>query len=115
MAVTTPAQAAMLVLMKMVEMAMASGIVPSASCEPPLKPNQPSQRMNVPSVASGSDEPGNGCTLPPTYLPMRGPSTRAPASAAQPPVECTSVEPAKSEKPRASSQPAPHSQEAWIG
>src|SRR5690606_29971188 len=82
---------------------------PMASCEAPLKPNQPSQRMNVPSVASGMDEPGSGWTAPSgPYLPLRAPSTSAPASAAQPPTEWTMVEPAKSEKPMASSQPWPH-------
>lgn len=39
----------------------------------------------------------------------------APISAAQPPVECTMVEPAKSEKPISLSQPPPHCQEPWIG
>ena len=42
------------------------------------------------------------------YLPQRGPTTSAPASAAQPPVECTIVEPAKSVKPICPSQPPPH-------
>jgi hypothetical protein len=43
----------MLVLAKMRDTSVTSPIVPMASCEPPLKPNQPSHRMNVPSVASG--------------------------------------------------------------
>ncbi len=87
-----------------------------ASCEPPLKPNQPSQRMNMPSVASARFEPGKGLTRPPgPYLPVRAPSTIAPASAAQPPTECTIVEPAKSRKPAASRKPPPHFQLAWIG
>ena len=39
----------------------------------------------------------------------------APARAAQPPTECTMVEPAKSEKPASDSQPPPHCQEPEIG
>ena len=40
----------------------------------------------------------------------------APARAAQPPTECTTVEPAKSRKPYwLSRKPPPHFQEAWIG
>ena len=41
--------------------------------------------------------------------------TMAPVSAAQPPTECTTVEPAKSEKPISESQPPPQIQEPWIG
>ena len=44
------------------------------------------------------------------YLPMRGPSSRMPANAAQPPTECTTVEPAKSNMPSAASQPPPQIQ-----
>ena len=44
--------------------------------------------------------PGMALTLPSLpYLPMRGPSTRTPARAAQAPAEWTTVEPAKSQKP----------------
>src|SRR5688572_30003437 len=100
----------------MVAIAAASAPVPIASCEPPLKPNQPSQRIKVPTVASGRDEPSIGCTVPPgPYLPLRGPSSSAPASAAQPPTEWTRVEPAKSAKPRSLSQPPPHCQAPVIG
>jgi hypothetical protein len=54
----------------------------------------------MPSVASARFEPGIGLTLPSlVYLPIRGPRMIAPASAAQPPTECTTVEPAKSRKP----------------
>jgi hypothetical protein len=49
--------------------------------------------------------PMMGRTVPPTYLPRRGPTMIAPTSAAQPPTECTSVEPAKSWKPMSLSQP----------
>ena len=110
-----PAAAAILVLANMRDTSEISPTVPMASCEPPLKPNQPSHRMNVPSVASARFEPGNGFTLPSLYLPRRGPSTMAPARAAQPPTECTTVEPAKSEKPASDNQPPPHCQEPEIG
>src|SRR6056297_290624 len=106
----------MLVLAKIRLTSDTSPTVPMASCEPPLKPNHPSHRMNVPSVASARFEPGMGLTLPSLpYLPRRGPRTIAPASAAQPPTECTTVEPAKSEKPASASQPPPHCQEPEIG
>ena len=39
----------------------------------------------------------------------------APVRAAQPPTECTMVEPAKSRKPSSLSQPPPQLQEPWIG
>src|SRR6056297_296279 len=115
-AVTTPPAAARLVFMKILATEEASSIVPMASCEPPLKPNQPSQRMKVPSVASGIEEPGSALTLPSSeYLPLRAPMIRAPVRAAQPPTEWTRVEPAKSEKPISASQPPPHCQAPVIG
>ena len=86
-AIITPATAAILVLTKTLAMESASEIVPMASCDAPLKPNQPSQRMKTPSVASGIFDPGIGTTLPSTYLPLRAPSISAPIRAAQPPVE----------------------------
>jgi hypothetical protein len=113
--VRAPAAAAMFVLAKMRDTSETSPTVPIASCEPPLKPNQPSHRMNVPSVASARFEPGIGLTLPSLYLPRRGPSTITPARAAQPPTECTTVEPAKSEKPASDNQPPPHCQEPEMG
>src|SRR6056297_62976 len=105
----------MLVLAKIRDTSAMSAADPMASCEPPLKPNQPSHRMNVPSVARARLEPGIGLTRPSLYLPRRGPSTMAPASAAKPPAACTSVEPAKSEKPASDNQPPPHCQDASIG
>ena len=115
-ATTTPAAAARLVLAKMRDTSVTSLIVPMASCEAPLKPNQPSQRMKVPSVASGMDEPGIGVISPlAPYLPLRAPRIRAPESAAQPPTEWTRVEPAKSEKPMTDSQPPPHCHDPVIG
>src|SRR6056297_4251738 len=115
-AATAPDAAAMLVLAKMRLTSVMSPTVPAASCDPPLKPNQPSHRMNVPSVARARFDPGMGFTLPSLpYLPRRGPSTMAPARAAQPPTECTTVEPAKSEKPASANQPPPHCHDPEIG
>ena len=106
----------MLVLAKMRLTSVMSPTVPAASCEPPLKPNQPSHRMNVPSVASARLDPGIGTTRPSAaYLPRRGPSAMAPARAAKPPAACTSVEPAKSLKPSSARNPPPHCQDASIG
>ncbi len=91
-AATTPAAAARQVVTRVKEVAAGS----AESTEPPLKPNQPSQSRKTPIVASGMLLPGIGLRRPCTYLPSRGPSRRAPASAPHPPTECTSVEPAKS-------------------
>ena len=68
-----------------------------ANVDAALNPNQPNSRMNVPSMAIGMWWPGNARGVPSlANLPMRGPSTRAPASAATPPTMCTTPEPAKS-------------------
>ena len=40
----------------MVETAIASSAVPIASCEPPLNPNQPSHKINIPIVTNGIDD-----------------------------------------------------------
>ena len=73
---------------------------PPASVEPGLKPNQPKARMNVPASAIGMSWPGIGTDSPSlVYLPMRGPITIAPASAATPPTMWTTDEPAKSTWP----------------
>src|SRR6056297_2542518 len=115
-AATAPPAAAVLVLAKMRLTSATSPTLPMASCEPPLNPNQPSHRMNVPRVASARLEPGIGLTLPSLlYLPRRGPSTMAPARAAQPPTACQTLEPAKSENPASDSQPPPHCHDPEIG
>ena len=115
-ATIAPPAAAAFVLAKIREISATSPIDPIASCEPPLKPNQPIHRMNVPNVANGRFDPSIGTTLPSfAYLPMRGPRINAPINAAHPPTECTTVEPAKSRKPIASRKPPPHFQLAWIG
>jgi len=59
---------------------------PPASVLPGLKPNQPNARMKHPSTPIGMLWPGIGLAEPSLlYLPMRGPSTIAPASAVTPP------------------------------
>ena len=84
--------------------------------EPGLKPNQPSHRTKSPMTASDMLCPGMARGLPSLpYFPMRGPKIIAPASAAQPPTECTTVSPAKSIKPRSASQPPPHTQCPMMG
>ncbi len=66
----------------------------------PLKPNQPKIRMIVPRMAIGRLWPGMATGVPSFLnLPMRGPSTMAPASAAKPPTACTTDDPAKSTAP----------------
>ena len=64
-----------------------------------LKPYQPNHRIRPPTTAIV-----RSCGImgpPPSRLnlrPSRGPRTIAPAIATQPPIECTTVEPAKSWK-----------------
>ena len=87
-ATIAPPAAAAFVLAKIREISATSPIEPIANCEPPLKPNQPIHRINVPNVASGRFEPCIGITRPSfAYLPIRGPRISAPISAAQPPTE----------------------------
>ena len=92
MAPMTPAAAASDVVTKTRDTSAGSAL----STDPPLNPYQPSHSRNTPIVASGMLCPATGRILPSTYLPRRGPSTITPASAAQPPTECTRVDPAKS-------------------
>ena len=81
-----------------------------------MKPNQPSQSTNSPMTAKDILWPGMACALPSlSYLPMRGPSSIAPASAAQPPTEWTAASPAKSMKPICASQPPPQIQCPTMG
>ena len=97
---------------------------------PALKPNQPNHNRNTPSAANGILWPGMFFTsflyatrdpVPEflifvlTYLPIRGPRTNAPASPAHPPTECTTVDPAKSIKPRSLSQPPPQIHRPTMG
>ena len=115
-AAMTPAAPARLVLTSTWLIASTSAALPMASWEPPLKPNQPNQRMKTPRVTTGMLDGGVLVTVPSfRNLLYRGPTISAPASAAQPPVPCTMVDPAKSWKPIASSQPPPHVQAPTIG
>ncbi len=115
-AATTPPAAPRFVLISRLPMAVASAAPPRASWEPPLNPNQPIQRMKTPRVTIGTLDGGVALTLPSERnLPRRAPTMMIPASAAQPPVEWTIVEPAKSWKPRSKSQPSPQVQAPTIG
>ncbi len=84
-AATSPPAAAMLVLTKTIDTAFASSILLILSSEPPLNPNHPSQRMNVPRVARGRFAPGMALTLPFSYFPFLAPRRRTPAIAAEAP------------------------------
>jgi hypothetical protein len=65
-----------------------------ASVEPPLNPNQPNHRTSVPNIAIGRFDGLMGTGVPSAAnRPSRGPTTMAAASAAQPPTECTTVDP----------------------
>ena len=77
--------------------AMAGTAASAASSEPGLNPNQPMRRMKQPMMAKGMLWPGMAFTEPSLLnLPMRGPTTLAPTSAAVPPTMWTTPEPAKS-------------------
>ena len=95
---TTAPAASVLAAAAMAVLSATTITTPSAaSSEPALNPNQPSHRMNTPRIVIGMEWPGIGRGMRPgPYLPRRGPRNMAPMSAAQPPVECTTVEPAKS-------------------
>ena len=108
-AATAPAAAAALVFKNTIATALALLISPSFNTEPPLKPNQPIHKINVPKVAKGMFAPGIALTLPSLlYLPLRAPSNNTPANAAAAPAICTMPEPAKSEKPNWSSRLMPN-------
>ena len=108
-AAITPAAAARFVFTITTDIATASTALPSANCEPALNPNHPNHSMNTPSVTDVTFDGDVGFTEPSRRnLPRRGPTMMMPARAAQPPVLCTMVEPAKSMKPMSLSQPPPH-------
>src|SRR5688572_10174590 len=103
----------MLVVLKMWAISLPS---PTAIVLPGLKPNQPSHRMKHPVNSDVMLWPGIGFTRPSfAYLPRRGPRMATPVSAAQPPTEWTTVEPAKSHMPAEASQPPPQIQWPVIG
>src|SRR5262245_39011516 len=120
MAKIAPDADASIVLTAMTEMRRS----PPASVLAGLQPNHPKHRMKEPRTPIGMLWPGIGFTEPSLlYLPMRGPSTIAPARAVTPPTMCTTDEPAKSTwpwprpkfLPSWDSQPPPHTQLAKIG
>ena len=71
---------------------------------PPLNPIQPTQMMNTPSAASGSEWLRKGAPDP-SNRPVRGPMIITAARLTQPAMEWTTVPPAKSTNPSAASQP----------
>ena len=84
--------------------------------EPGLKPIQPNVSTSVPITTYPRLCPGNARGVPSLrYFPILGPRIIARASAAQPPVACTTPDPAKStapcprssDVPRWASQPPP--------
>ena len=115
-ATITPAAAARFVLTMTMLMATASLTLARPSCDPPLNPIHPNQRMNTPRVTSRILEGGVARTVPSARnLPSRGPTTSMPARAAHPPVLWTMVEPAKSEKPSWLNHPPPQVQAPTTG
>ena len=111
-----PAAPARFVLTSTLLIATTSATLPRASCEPPLNPNQPNHRMKTPRVTVGTLDGGVGRTVPSfRNLPRRAPTTSRPASAAQPPVPCTIVDPAKSLNSSWFSQPPPQVHAPTIG
>ena len=115
-AAINPPAAAALVFTKISATALASPISETFSSDPPLKPNQPIHKINIPIAAKGKLDPGIAFTLPSdVYFPLRAPSSMTPAIAAVAPQRCTTPEPAKSWKPAASRNPPPHFHIPCIG
>src|SRR5258708_4398508 len=120
-AVADPAHAARLVLTAMTE--IRRSVAPSV--DPGLKPIQPKSRMNVPVTTKTMLWAGNACAGLPSfaYWPIRGPSMTARAMAQNPPIACTTVDPAKSTypcprcsvEPSCDIQPPPHTQQPKPG
>src|SRR4051812_28206323 len=107
MAATAPNAAAMAVLATTIPMPESV----ADSVDAPLKPNQPNSRIIAPRIAIGMWWPGSARGLPSlSNFPMRGPSTMMPASAATPPIACTTPEPAKSTYPKPRSRLFP----SWL-
>ncbi len=89
---------------------------PTPKVDPGLKPNHPNQRINTPSDAKGIECPAMTFVDPSgLYFPALGLNIIVPIKAALPPTRCTTVEPAKSAKPKFASQPPPHIQCPTIG
>ena len=91
-ATTPPAAAAKQVVTRVNEVNDGS----ADKTDPPLKPNQPNQRIKTPAVANGILCPGMACICPFLNFPILDPNKQTATKAAHPPTECTKVEPAKS-------------------
>src|SRR5690606_11182968 len=98
-----PQAPARLVLMITLPTAMVSS-PPQANWEPPLKPNQPIQRISTPRAPKAILCPGITWGFPSTYFPIRGPTKKAATRAAVPPTAWTTEDPAKSTKPASLNQ-----------
>src|SRR5271156_5074174 len=92
--------------------------------EPGLNPIHPTSKINVPPPTNKMFDAGNARGFPSApYFPSRGPKIMASAIAQNPPIECTTDEPAKSTypcpqcmlRPSGESQPPPHAQQPEIG
>ena len=85
-AAITPPAAAAFVFTKTIATASALSLLAIARTDPPLNPNQPSHRINVPNVAKGRFAPKIGFELPSlSYFPFLGPRIITPAIAAAAP------------------------------
>ena len=81
-----PPAAAKLVFIKTTATELAESTEAVAKTDPPLKPNHPIHRINVPRVARGKLAPGIALTSPfGPYLPLRAPTSKTPASPAAAP------------------------------
>ena len=81
-----PPAAAALVFINTTATRLALSTLAVARTEPPLKPNQPNHRINIPKVARGIFAPGIALTDPSAlYLPLRAPRKITPDSAAAAP------------------------------
>src|ERR1700685_4676799 len=119
-AAAEPATAARLVFTATT--AMRRSVAPSV--EPGLNPIHPKSKMNVPLTTKTIFEAGNARGFPSApYLPSLGPKIIASAIAQNPPIECTTDDPAKSTypcpkcmlEPSCESHPPPHAQQPEIG
>ena len=113
---TTVATAGATVVVRYTEPRVATSVAAA-----PLKPYQPSQRINTPRAAITRLWPGKALTfitlpfLSLSNLPILGPNIQAPIRAQIPPTMWIQVEPAKSWKPICARNPPPQVQCASMG
>ena len=75
-------------------------LMPSTACAlMTLKPNQPTVRIQAPSARKGMELGAKLITRPSFTRPRRDPSNITATKASQPPMACTTIEPAKSWNP----------------